>query len=360
MRMALEAIGGIAAFRAEQKKARSEGRYLGLGIINYVEGTGAGPFEGATVRVDPTGSIIVATGACSQGQGHETVFAQVAADEWGVRPEDVTVIIQDTAAIANGYGTIASRSAVNSSGAIRLASKVLRKKVLDLAGHMLECSADDLELRDGGVALKGVAQHKIGLKDLARAAAPGWDSGRPPGMSGGLEVTEYFEPQTVTWAYGCHVGIIEVAADTGEVHIRKYVVAHDAGVIINPMIADGQIMGGVCQGIGGCLLERVVYDAEGQNLTASFVDYMLPVAAQMPPIEILHTETPSPLNELGVKGLGEGGAVGPVGVIVNGVCDALRHVGLEINQSFVSQSDIVAALRKAGAGRSEETPRSSS
>ena len=344
LRLAVEALGGISAFRARQKQGWQAGRYLGLGVVSYVEGTGVGPFEGATVRIDPSGGVVVATGACSSGQGHETVFAQVAADEWKVKPSDVTVLISDTAAIANGFGTLASRSAVVSSSAIRKASAVLRRKVLEVGAHLLECDVGDVELRDGGVAVKGVP-HPVSLQEIASAAHPG-SKRRPPGISGGLEATEYFEPQAVTWAYGTHAGIVEVVADTGEIRIEKYVVAHDAGVLLNPMIANGQIMGGVCQGIGGCLLEKVVYDSQGQNLTGSLMDYLILVAAQMPPIEIIHTETPSPLNELGVKGLGEGGVVGPPGVIVNGVCDALRPLKVEINRSFIDQAEIVAALAK--------------
>jgi carbon-monoxide dehydrogenase large subunit len=197
---ALEAIGGIEAFRAEQRAAWAQHRYIGLGIGCYLEGTGAGPFEGATVRVDPSGGIIVATGACSQGQGHETVFAQIAADEWGVRPEDVSVVISDTAGISYGYGTIASRSAVVSSAAIRAASAVLRRKVLDIAAHLLECDQGDLELRNGAAAIKGVPQQNVSLRDIARAAQPGPESSRPPGVAGGLEATEYYEPPTVAWA----------------------------------------------------------------------------------------------------------------------------------------------------------------
>ena len=346
LQLAIDAIGGLEAFRAKQRSAWNEGRYLGLGFGCYVEGTGSGPFEGATVRIDPSGSIVVATGACSQGQGHETVFAQVTADEWGVRPEDVTILLADTATIANGYGTIASRSAVNSSGAIVAASKVLRGKVLAIAGFLMECDAQDLELRDGAVSLKGAPQHKLALSEIARAAQPGWDNRRPPGVSGGLEVTEYFEPETVTWAYGTHAAIVEVDTETGVVSVRNYVVAHDAGVLINPTVANGQIMGGVCQGIGGCLLERVVHDTEGQNLTGSFMDYALPLAAHMPNVEFRHTEIPSPLNELGVKGLGEGGAVGPPAAIINAVCDALRPIGFELNRSFVSPQEIVAAIQR--------------
>jgi carbon-monoxide dehydrogenase large subunit len=346
LELALRGLGGVEEFRKLQMQAWSEGRYIGLGVACYVEGTGVGPFESATVRINPAGDLVVVTAACSSGQGHETVFAQVTADEWGLRPEDVTVQISDTGLIATGFGSVASRSAVTSSAAIRKASAILRAKVLAVGAHLLECDVADVELREGTVTLKGVPKG-ISLTEIAKAAYPGWASNRPPDMPGGLEVTEYFEPKTVTWAYGTHAGIIEILADTGEIRIHKYVVAHDAGVLINPMIANGQIMGGVCQGIGSCLLEKVVYDAQGQNLTGSLMDYLLPVAAQMPRIEILHTETPSPQNELGIKGLGEGGVIGPPGVILNGVCDALQPLRFEINQSSFSQADVVAALSKA-------------
>lgn len=348
LRKALEALGGIEAFRAGQKAAWKEGRYLGLGIACYVEGTGAGPFEGATVRIETSGDIYVATGACSQGQSHETVFAQVAADEWGVSPDKVRLVLQDTSAIALGYGTIASRSAVNSSAAIRAASIPLREKVLALAAHMLECAPEDLELGDGRVFVVGVPGKGVTLAEVAQAAQPGTGHGRPAGMSAGLEATEYFEPPTVTWSYGTHAAILEVDSQTGEVGFHRYVVAHDAGVIINPAAAEGQIVGGICQGIGACLLERVHYE-NGQNLTTSFLDYMIPSAALMPEVEVHHVEIPSPLNELGIKGLGEGGAVGPPALIANGVCDALRPFGLDVCTSHVSQDLIVNALNRGRA-----------
>jgi carbon-monoxide dehydrogenase large subunit len=351
---ALEMLGGLEAFRTEQRAAWRQGRYIGLGIAPYVEGTGAGPFEGATVRIDPSGTIYVATGACAHGQGHETVFSQVAADEWGVTPDRVTMVVSDTAAIANGWGTIASRSGVNSSAAIRKASLVLREKVFKLAGHVLECAESDLELRDGCVGVKGVPGMQMSLKEVAAAARPGWDNNRPPGMSGGLEVTEYFEPPTVTWSYATHAGIVEVMPDTGAVRILRYVVVHDAGTLLNPRIAEGQILGAVCQGIGGALLEEMVYDADGQLLTGSLADYLLPTASDMPAVEQIHKQTPTPLNELGVKGLGEGGVSAPPVIIANGVCDALRPIGIELNATPVRPSDIIkafarAAARKAGA-----------
>ncbi len=344
LRKAVDALGGLAQIRERQREAWKQGRYLGLGVGCYVEGTGAGPFEGATVRIDPSGTVFVATGACAQGQGHQTVFAQVAADEWGVTPDNVSVSISDTGTIALGYGTIASRSAVNSSSAIRMASATLRRKVLALAGHILECSAEDLELRDGRVAVKGVPKLSLSLAEIAQAARPGWDGGRPSDMSAGLEVTEYFEPPTVTWAYASHAALVEIDVATGAPRILKYVVVHDAGVLINPRLADGQIIGGVCQGIGGGLLEEVVYDENAQLLTGSLMDYLIPSASEMPPVELVHLETPSPLNELGVKGLGEGGAIAPPVVIANAVCDALRPVGFEVFSTPVHRSKIIRAL----------------
>jgi carbon-monoxide dehydrogenase large subunit len=344
---ALAALGGLEKFRVEQQAAWREGRFLGLGVAAYVEGTGAGPFEGATVRIDPSGSIYVATGACAQGQGHATVFAQVAADEWGVTPDRVTLGLSDTAAIANGWGTIASRSAVNSSGAIRRASQELRRKVFAIAAHILECGEADLELRDGSVGVVGVPDLQLSLRQIAAAARPGWDNQRPPGMAGGLDVTAYFEPETVTWSYATHAGIIEVLRDTGAIRILRYVVVHDAGTLINPRIADGQILGAICQGIGGALLEELIYDNDGQLLTGSFADYLMPTASDMPPIELHHRQTPTPLNELGIKGLGEGGVAAPPVIIANGVCDALRPIGFEIVATPVRPADIIKAFAAA-------------
>lgn len=348
MAMAVDAIG-LEAFRKEQREARAQGRYLGLGLCCYVEETGSGPHEGAIIRIDPSGGIIAVTGSCSAGHGHETVFSQVVADQWGVRPEDVTVVTGDTGAIAYGFGTFASRSTVTSSAAIEKASQVLLKKVFAIVGNVLECAVEDLELRDGGVAIKG-SDRRLSFKEIARAGQPGWDNKRPAGMSGGLEATEYFEPSSVTWAYATHAVIVEVDAQTGKVSIRRYVVSHDAGVIINPLTAKGQILGGICQGIGGTLLERVVY-SDGQLLTASLLDYVVPTASDTPFIELHHVEIPTPLNVLGIKGLGEGGIIGPPAAIANAVSDALKPIGFEANCSFVDQGEIVAALKAARAQR---------
>jgi carbon-monoxide dehydrogenase large subunit len=349
LQQAVDALGGLAGFRREQEEAWRQGRFIGLGLGCYVEGTGAGPFEGAIVRIDPSGTIYVATGACAQGQGHETVFAQIAADEWGVSPDQVTVVVSDTASIAMGYGTIASRSAVNSSSAIALASQELRHKVLAVAGHLLECDVDDLELRNGRATVRGVPSLGMTLKEIAQAARPGWDHGRPPGMAPGLEATAYFEPPTVTWSYAAHAAIVELDRATGMTWIKKYVVVHDAGVLINPKLAEGQVLGGVCQGLGGALLEEMVYDSDAQLLTGSLADYLMPTAADVPPIEVLHRETRSPLNALGVKGLGEGGAIAPPVVIANAVCDALRPVGFEVFATPLRPDVLVEAI--AGAAK---------
>jgi len=345
--MAIDALGGLPAIRRLQNEAFLEGRFLGLGVGSFVEGTGAGPFEGATVGIDPCGAIHVATGACDQGQGHKTVFAQVAADEWSVAIENVTVTISDTAGIPMGYGTIASRSTVNSSGAIRQASAKLREKVFAIAAHLLNRNEFDLELRGGRVVLKGEEDLSVSLSDVAAAARPGWDHGRPPGVSAGLDVTEYFSPATVTWSYATHAALVELEPGVGRPKILKYVVAHDAGVLVNPELATGQIIGGVCQGLGGALLEEVIYGDGAQLETGSLMDYAIPTASDMPPIEVLHFESPSPLNELGVKGLGEGGAIAPPAVIANAVCDALRSSKYQIFSTPLRSSEILAAMDAA-------------
>jgi len=339
---ALEELGGLAAIRERQKAALAEGRYIGLGIGCYVEGTGVGPFEGATVKIDPTGKIMVATGACAQGQGHETVFAQIAADLWQVPIDDVFVTVADTAQVSQGYGTIASRSTVTASGAIQGASDEIQKKVFAVAGHVLEAAENDLELRDGGVGVKGVPDLHMSYRDIAQAAKPGWDHKRPDGVEAGLEATSYYVPPTVTWAYAASAAIVEIDRETGRVEIEHFVEVHDAGTLVNPGLADGQVKGGLVQGIGGGLLEELAYDDQAQLLTGSLMDYLLPTASDVPPITVVHMETPSPLNALGVKGLGEGGAIAPPVVIANAVCDALRPFGAELNSTPVRWGDVAA------------------
>jgi carbon-monoxide dehydrogenase large subunit len=343
LQKALEAVGGVAEFRRRQAEARQQGRYLGLGIGCYVEGTGVGPFESAFVRIDPSGKIYVASGACPQGQGMETIFAQVAADLWKVTPEDVVVALADTSAIAIGFGTMASRSTVTLSAAMHHASIRLREKVFAIAGNLLECATIDLELRDGCVGVVGAPGAKVTLARIARAAAPGWDNERPPGIDAGLEETFYWQPPTVTWSYAVHVAIVDVDRETGRTSIEDYAVAHDCGVVVNPMLVEGQIMGGATQGIGGILCEAIAYDANGQLLSGSLMDYALPMAGDVPWMKIIHQHSPSPLNPLGVKGVGEGGAVAPPAAIANAVCDALAPFNVEVNATPLKPEQLVRA-----------------
>jgi aerobic carbon-monoxide dehydrogenase large subunit len=351
LRQALAAVGGVAAFRERQRTAREEGRYLGLGIGCYVEGTGVGPFESATVRVDPSGKIFVSSGACPQGQGMETIFAQVVADIWRVHPDDVVMSLADTAAIAIGFGTIASRSTVTLSAAIHGASERLRAKVFAIAANLLECAVGDLELRKNGVGIVGVPGAEVSLADVARAARPGWDHRRPPGTDAGLEETYYYEPPTVTWSYAVHAAVLEVDVEVGQVTIEQYVIAHDCGVVVNPMLVEGQIIGGTAQGIGGALLEEFNYDREGQLLAGSFMDYMVPTACEVPNMHLIHQHSPSPLNPLGVKGVGEGGPIAPPAVIANAVSDALRPFAVEFNRLPVKPELIQQAIASATRSR---------
>ena len=347
LRKALAAVGGVAAFRERQQTARRDGRYLGLGIGCYVEGTGVGPFESATVRIDPSGKIFVSSGACPQGQGMETIFAQVVADAWSVVPDDVVMTFADTGAIAIGFGTIASRSTVTLSAAIHGASERLRAKVFAIAANMLECAVTDLELRNGSVGIVGVPGAELSLAKLAQAARPGWDHGRPVGVDAGLEETYYYEPPTVTWSYAAHAAVLEVDIELGRVGIEKYVIAHDCGVVVNPMLVEGQIVGGAAQGIGGALLEEIHYDAEGQILSGSFMDYMLPTACEIPDMHLIHQHSPSPRNPLGVKGVGEGGPIAPPVVIANAVSDALRPFKIEFDRTPIKPQIIEQAIRSA-------------
>jgi aerobic carbon-monoxide dehydrogenase large subunit len=347
---ALAAIGGLAAFRERQRAARQNGRHLGLGIGCYVEGTGVGPFESAVVRIEPSGKIFVSSGACPQGQGMETIFAQVVADAWQVSPDDVVLTLADTAGIAIGFGTIASRTTVTLSAAIHGASAKLREKVFAIAANLLECGVGDLELRDGHVGIVGVPGAKISLAKVAQAARPGWDHGRPAGVDAGLEETFYFEPPTVTWSYAAHAVVVAVDVETGAVRVENYAVAHDCGVVVNPMLVEGQIVGGTVQGIGGALFEKMTFDAAGQPLTTTLAEYLLPTAADVPRVALAHQHSPSPLNPFGVKGVGEGGPIAPPAAIANAIADALRPLRVEFNATPIAPHEVVAAVQAASPG----------
>ena len=320
---------------------------MGVGIGFYTEGTGVGSFEGARVEVDSSGRLRVSVGASGHGQGHETVFAQITADLWGMAPEDVTVVGGDTDAIRYGVGTFASRSTVNAGTAIHEATRRLKEKVFELAGHLLEANPDDLTTRDGRVFVEERPDRGVSLAELAGAAVPGWASKLPEDMEPRLEATYYYVPQTVTWAHAAHVAVVEVDAGTGEVKILDYAVAHDSGPAVNPLFVEGQVRGGVAQGIGGALYEEFVYDELGQLLTGTFMDYLLPSCGEVPAIRQVHLETPSPLNPLGLKGIGEGGAIAPPVAVANAVVDALRPLGrIEISETPVTPERVLALIRR--------------
>src|SRR5438552_593567 len=340
---ALEAAG-YKEFRAEQARLRARGVHRGIGISGYVEGTAIGPFEGATVKLDLAGRVVVATGAVNSGQGHETSFAQVAADALGVPLDWVTVVGGDTAAVPFGVGTFASRSAVTAGSSIADACREVRGKLVRAAATLLEAAPGDVEIDDGKVFVRGAPGSAVDLARVVQASIPTF--ARPGVASPDFEATAYHHVPTVTYASAVHVAQVEVDVGTGGVKLLRYVVAHDCGRVINPPIVEGQVHGGVAQGVGGALFEEMVYDASGQLLTGSLMDYAVPKADDLPPIETIHLEFPSPRNPLGVKGLGEGGAISPPAAIANAIEDALAPFGVRVTETPVTPARIVALLRK--------------
>jgi CO/xanthine dehydrogenase Mo-binding subunit len=358
LEMALERIG-VAKFRAAQRAARAEGRYLGLGVACYVEGTGIGPYEGAHVRVEPSGSVYVATGLTTQGQGHQTTFAQIAAESLGCDPRDVTVVTGDTSRFNWGAGTFASRALVTAGNAVAVAAGKVRDKALRLAADLLEVATDDLEVRDGAVFVKGLPDRRLALGALAAVANPiryayGKEAAEAAlrlvkprqgavlrdGEEPGLEARGYYAPPHATFASGCHAAVVEVDVETGIVRFIRYVVQHDCGRIVNPTIVEGQIHGGVAQGIGGALYEKLCFDAAGQPLTPSFMQFHIPTAAEVPSIDVVHLETLSPLNPLGVKGVGEAGAIPVPALVAEAVEDALAPFGVRVREMPLSPERI--------------------
>ena len=326
---ALERIGYHKFINEIQPKLRAEGKHVGIGIVAYVEGTGIGPYEGAKVQVMGSGRVSVVTGVGTQGQGHYTSYAQIVAEQLGVSVDKIDVVTGDTDQFYWGAGTFASRGAVVAGNAINEAAKVVRTKILRLASELFEAAEEDLELVDGQVRVKGVPQKTISLGELAGKANPTRGAVKP-GTEPGLEATNYFGPERGATASGIHAMIVEVNSETMQIHIQKYLVVHDCGKVINPLILDGQIHGGVAQGIGNAFYERLAYDENGQLLNGTFMDYHLPTSLEVPRIDTAHGETPSPLNPMGVKGAGEAGAI-PVGpLFAQALEDALYDVDFEI------------------------------
>jgi carbon-monoxide dehydrogenase large subunit len=312
-------------------------KLTGMGLVMYVEGTGIGPYEGARIQVEPTGKVTVVTGVGTQGQGHYTSFAQVAAEQLGVHIRDIYVSTGDTGQFNWGSGTFASRGATVAGTAVHEAAVRVRDKALKLAAEHMEVAEADIELVDGFAQVRGVPGARVSLAELAAKANP-LRGAVKPGTEPGLEATAYFGPEMGATASGAHAMILEVDPETYNVRIKRYVVVHDCGRMINPMIVEGQVHGGVAQGIGNAFYEQLVYDEGGQLLNASFMDYLLPTATDMPIMEVGHEETPSPLNPLGVKGAGEAGAI-PVGpLFAQALEDALGIEGFEIREIPLSPS----------------------
>ncbi|MGY1693020.1 xanthine dehydrogenase family protein molybdopterin-binding subunit [Geodermatophilus sp. SYSU D01105] len=343
---ALEMVD-YAGFAARQHAARAEGRLIGLGICVYHQITGPGPFEGGSVRVDPTGEVTIVSGAAPMGQGTATMLSQIAADELQVPHDSIKVVFGDTGRLPFGMGTYASRNAVMAGSAVVLAARTVREKAEELAAHLLEADPADLVLEDGSFAVKGVPSASVTWAQVAAAASPG--GSRPAGMAPDLESVQYFENTAAPYSYGIHVAEVEVDPDTGYTTVERYVVVNDAGTIINPRNAEGQIVGGVAQGLGGALMEELVYAPDGQPQSTSFMDYLMPGSLDVPDVEIGHLESPSPLNPLGVKGMGEGGAIGGHSAVANAVADAIEHLGVRVTRTPLKPAVVWQLLRSAGA-----------
>jgi aerobic carbon-monoxide dehydrogenase large subunit len=336
-------------FRDRQRAALDQGRFIGIGIANYVEGTGLGPFEGVTVRILPSGKVAVASGATNQGQGTRTTLSQIVAEQVGCRLGDIIMTLGDTAAIAQGVGAFASRQAVNAGCSALIAGQSVRTQLIALAARTLGVDESDIELEDGHAVASSGNKPTIGFGELARLAQGIPGVSLPAGQAAGLEHTAYFTPAQAAYCSGTHVAEVEVDAMTGGVKILKYTVAHDAGRVINPLILDGQVQGGVAHGIGNALLEWMQYDKNAQPLTTSFADYLLPMATDVPTCTIEHVETINPLNPLGVKGAGEGGTIPAAAAIIAAIENALSPFDVHFAETPLTPERIVAVLRATGA-----------
>jgi aerobic carbon-monoxide dehydrogenase large subunit len=336
-------------FRERQRVAREQGRFIGIGLGNYVEGTGLGPFEGVTVRVLPSGKVAVATGATNQGQGTRTTLSQVVAEQVGCRIEDIVMTIGDTGAIAQGVGAFASRQAVNAGCSALLAGQNVRAQLIALAARTLGIDDADVDLEDGNAIGGKGNRPTISFGELARLAQGIPGVSLPVGQAAGLEHTAYYTPTQAAYCSGTHVVEVEIDIMTGGVKILRYTVAHDSGRVINPLIVDGQVQGGVAHGIGNALLEWMQYDENAQPLTTSFADYMLPMATDVPTCAIAHVETINPMNPLGVKGAGEGGTIPAAAAIIGAIENALSSFDVHFAETPLTPERIVEALRAAGA-----------
>jgi carbon-monoxide dehydrogenase large subunit len=327
-------VSDYKGLRKKQAELRKQGKYMGIGLSSYVEICAMGPstilpgggWEAGTIRIERTGKVTVLTGVSPHGQGQETTFAQIVADEFGIEIEDVVTIHGDTARVAAGIGTFGSRGTAVGGTAVYLAVQDLKEKMKKIAAHLLESTPDNIEFDIGKLVVKGDPARSMKFTDVVTVAYNAVKL--PPGMEPGLDVTRFFEPSNFTFPFGTHVCVVELDEETGEPKVTKYVAVDDCGNIINPLLVEGQVHGGLVQGIAQALHEEVVYDENGQLLTGSLMDYAIPRAHDFPEFELDRTITPSPVNPLGVKGVGEAGTIGSTPAVVNAIIDALAPFGV--------------------------------
>jgi carbon-monoxide dehydrogenase large subunit len=346
------------AFRRQQEEARRQGRYLGVGVVSYLEICGLGPsqvagavgfggglYDSAIIRVYPTGVVRVYIGASPHGQGEETTFAQIVAEEFGYPVENVEIVHGDTETTPQGWGTYGSRSTAVCGSAVKVAAQRVKEKAKKIAAHLMEANEQDIEWKDGQFAVRGSPGQGKSFAEVALMANVAWNM--PAGVEPGLEATAFFDPSNFVYPFGSHICTVEVDAETGEVKILRYIAVDDCGPHINPMIVQGQIHGGVIQGLGEGLQEICIYDDSGQLATGTMMDYAVPKASQMPRIETDSTVTPSPVNPLGVKGCGEAGTIASAACLVSAVCDALSPLGIVHIDKPLTPARVWAAIKAA-------------
>jgi CO/xanthine dehydrogenase Mo-binding subunit len=338
-------VSGYKSLREEQRQAAADGKLMGVGLASYVEICGFGPWEQATVRVDPSGKIRAYTGVSPHGQGTATTLAQLVADDLGVSMDDIIVIHGDTAQVAAGNGTGGSRGVVQGGNAMLLASGTVRDKAVRIAAHLLEASPDDIDITTDGYTVRGAADRKKTIGEIAGAAYGG---NVPPGDEPGLESTRFFTAPGETFPFGVHIAVVDIDKETGRVTFRRMICVDDCGTVVNPLLLDGQRHGGIAQGAAQALCEEVIYDEDGQLLTSTFGDYAMPTAHSLPMFELDRTETLSPRNPLGAKGIGEAGTIGSTPAVRSAVLDALRQVGVTSFDMPATAQRVWRALRAAG------------
>ncbi|HEY3751461.1 MAG TPA: xanthine dehydrogenase family protein molybdopterin-binding subunit [Pseudonocardiaceae bacterium] len=337
-----------AKTREWQAEMRAQGRMVGIGLAVYVEGCGLGPYEGAKVRLTNKGKILVTLAAAGQGQGYETVYAQIASDALGLNMDHIYVTTGDTSKIPFGQGTFASRITATAGPAVYQAAQQMRERLLDTAAILLKCHAADISFIGDRACRDGDVENSKTLLELAQVANIGKHGiTLPKGVQAGLETSSYFAPARAAYASGAHAAVVEVDPDTGGISVLRYIIGHDCGTVINPRLVDGQVIGGFAHGIGNAMYEEAAYDSDAQPQAASYLDYTLVSATEVPKVELFHIQTPSPLNPLGAKGAGEGGTIPAPAAIANAIEDALRPLGARINRAPVTPARIVDAIQAA-------------